>query len=60
MALASFYENDAEDNSVEDEEADSQRVEELPVQPLAPHEKAQPKPKSGGMFSARYITISNW
>ena len=57
VALASFYENDGEDNAVEEEEAES-HVEELPVQPLASHPKVQPQPKSGGVFSARYILIS--
>lgn len=56
VALASFYENDAED-TVEEEEAESQRVE-LPGQPLASHPKAEPKPKSGGVFSARFGTLA--
>jgi hypothetical protein len=55
VALASFYENDAEDIPVEEE---SQPLEEHPVGPPAPDPKPQPKPKSGGVFSSRYIIIS--
>lgn len=57
VALASFYENDGEDNAVEEEVAES-HVEELPVQPLASHPQVQPKPKSGGVFSARFGTLA--
>lgn len=50
MALASFYENDAEDNPVEEE---PQAIEELPAQPPETDPKPQPKPKS--VFSSRYV-----
>jgi hypothetical protein len=53
VALASFYENDAEHNPVEEQE-DSQPTEEHPVRPPAP----DPKPKSGGVSSSRSIIIS--
>jgi hypothetical protein len=49
--LASFYENDAEDNPVEEE---PQATEEFSVRPPEPDMKPQPKPKSGGVFSSRY------
>jgi hypothetical protein len=52
VALASFYENDAEDIPVEEPE-NSKPIEERPVRPPAP----DPKPVSGSVSSSRYIII---
>lgn len=54
--MASFYENDPEDNPAEEEEEEPQAIEELPVRPPEPDPKPQPKSKSRDVFSSRYMS----
>ncbi|KAJ4430325.1 hypothetical protein ANN_22538, partial [Periplaneta americana] len=56
VALASFYENDGEDNPVEEED-EQQPVEELPDQQPASDPKQKPKP--GNVFSSRFGTLAS-